>query len=153
MHSILVPTDFSENTQTALSYAIDLANHFSCKLILFNTYKLKHRAGMYIGVERMMRKESREQMAQLIRTVRPKLKGNTTLEGKVAKGEAVSTIIRAAKKLKVSLIVMGTQGASGLKEVFIGSTTNGVIKGSKIPVLAIPAGFEYRPLKTIAYNI
>jgi nucleotide-binding universal stress UspA family protein len=153
MHSILVPTDFSKNTQTALSYAIDLANQFACKLILFNTYKLSHRAGMYIGVERMMREESREQMAQLLREVRPKIKGEASVEGKVAKGEAVSTIIRAAKKLEINLIVMGTQGASGLKEVFIGSTTSGVINGSKIPVLAVPSEFKYRPIKTIALSL
>ena len=67
MHSILVPTDFSENTHTALNYAIDLANQFTCKLILFNTYKLSHRAGMFIGVEQTMREESREEMAKLLK--------------------------------------------------------------------------------------
>ncbi len=153
MHSILVPTDFSKNTQTALNYAIDIANQFACKLILFNTYKLSHRAGMFIGVEKMMREDSREQMANLLKETRLKLRDGATLEGKVAKGEAVSTIIRAAKKLEVNMIVMGTQGASGLKEVFIGSTTNGVMVGTKTPVLVVPSEFDYRPLKTIALSI
>jgi len=153
MHCILFPTDFSENTQTALNYAIDLANQFACKLILFNTYKLSHRAGMFIGVEKVMREESRAQMAELLKETRLKLNNGATLEGKVAKGEAVSTIIRAAKKLDVNMIVMGTQGASGLKEVFIGSTTNGVMVGTKTPVLVVPSQFDYRPLKTIALSI
>lgn len=150
MQSILVPTDFSGNTQTALEYAIDLANQFSCKLILFNTYKLSHRAGMFIGVEKIMREESREQMAETIKKTRKKLNEGVLLEGKVVKGEAVSTIIRAAKKLEVSMIVMATQGASGLKEVFIGSTTNGVMVGSKIPVLVVPSAFDYCPFRTVA---
>lgn len=153
MQSILVPTDFSKNTHTALNYAIDLANRFSCKLILFNTYKLSHRAGMFIGVENVMREESKEQMQTLLQETRAKLKEGAVVEGKVAKGEAISTVILAAKKLSVSLIVMGTQGASGLKEVFIGSTTNGVIKGSKIPTLVVPSDFDYRPLKTIALSV
>ena len=153
MHSILVPTDFSENTRTALNYAIDIANQFSCKLILFNTYKLSHRAGMFIGVEQLMREESREQMAELLKNTRQRIKSEAKLEGKVAKGEAVSTIIRAAQKLEVSMIVMGTQGASGLKEVFIGSTTNGVMVGSKTPVLVVPSEFDYRPLQTIALSV
>ena len=51
------------------------------------------------------------------------------------------------------MIVMGTQGASGLKEVFIGSTTNGVIEGTKLPVLVVPSVFDYRPLKTIALSL
>jgi nucleotide-binding universal stress UspA family protein len=150
MRSILVPTDFSNNTRTALEYAIDLANQFTCRLILFNTYKLSHRAGMFIGVERMMREESREQMAELLKRTRNKLNAGVELEGKVAKGEAISTIINAARKLDVSMIVMATQGASGLKEVFIGSTTNGVIIGSKIPVLVIPSEFDYYPFRKIA---
>ena len=74
MHSILVPTDFSQNTRTALDYAIDIANQFSCKLILFNTYKLSHRAGMFIGVEKLMREESREQMAELLKKTRQRIK-------------------------------------------------------------------------------
>ncbi len=153
MHCILFPTDFSQNTNTALDYAIDLANQFSCKLILLNTYKLSHRGGMFIGAEKEMRKESREQMATLVKKVKKKLEDEATLEGKVVKGEAISTIIQAAKKLEVSMIVMGTQGANGLKEVFIGSTTNGVMKGAKIPVLVVPSEFEYRPLKSIALSI
>lgn len=153
MHSILVPTDFSANTLTALNYAIDLANQFACKLILLNTYKLSHRAGMYIGVERIMKQESKEQMTKLLEEIRPKMHSKASVEGKVAKGEAVQTIIQAAKKLDVSMIVMGTQGASGLKEVFIGSTTNGVMKGTNCPVLVVPSDFEYRPLKTIALSI
>ncbi|MFT5166889.1 MAG: nucleotide-binding universal stress UspA family protein [Saprospiraceae bacterium] len=150
MKSILVPTDFSANTQTALEYAIDLANQFACKLILFNTYKLSHRAGMFIGVERMMRDESKELMEETLEKTQKKLNEGVLLEGKVAKGEAVSTIIRAAKKLEVSMIVMATQGASGLKEVFIGSTTNGVMIGSKAPVLVVPSEFDYYPFRTIA---
>lgn len=153
MQTLLVPTDFSNNTHTALEYAIDLANHFSCKLILFNTYKLQHRAGMFIGVEQLMRGESRNQMADLLKKTRKKLNSNVILEGKVAKGEAVSTIIRAAKKLETNLIVMATQGASGLKEVFIGSTTNGVMTGSKIPVLVVPSKFDYCPFRKIALYV
>ncbi len=153
MHRILVPTDFSDNTQTALNYAIDLANQFSCKLTLFNTYKLSHRAGMFIGVERLMREESREQMAELLKKTRGRVEKEVILEGKVAKGEAITTIIRAAKKLETDIIVMGTQGASGLKEVFIGSTTNGVMVGSKTPVLVVPSEFEYRPFRTIALSV
>jgi len=153
MHSILVPTDFSKNTQTALNYAIDLANQFACKLILLNTYKLSQRAGMYIGVERMMKEESKEQMTKLIEEISPRMHKDASVEGKVAKGEAVNTIIRAAKKLEASMIVMGTQGASGLKEVFIGSTTNGVMKGTSFPVLVVPSDFDYRPLKTIALSV
>ena len=48
---------------------------------------------------------------------------------------------------------MGTQGASGLKEVFFGSNTNGVIKNTTIPVLAIPESYTYNPPRTIILSV
>ena len=48
---------------------------------------------------------------------------------------------------------MGTQGASGLKEIFMGSMTVGVINKSEVPVLAIPSGYPYQPLKEITLAI
>jgi hypothetical protein len=44
---------------------------------------------------------------------------------------------------------MGTQGASGLEKVFIGSVTGGVMRQTNIPLLAIPEGYRYQPVKTI----
>jgi nucleotide-binding universal stress UspA family protein len=47
------------------------------------------------------------------------------------------------------LVVMGTQGASGLKEVLMGSNTADVIKRGGLPVLAVPENAEYRSPKRI----
>lgn len=152
MKNLLVPTDFSVNTHTALNYAIDLANQFGGKITLLNTYKLQQRAGVFLGVERLMKHDALKEMAEQIEQFSPKLKGEASLEGKVVKGEAISTIVRAAKKLDVAMIVMGTQGASGLKEVFIGSTTNGVIKAANVPVLAVPSVYDYRSVDNIVFS-
>ncbi len=146
MKNLLVPTDFSSNTHAALNYAIDLANKFGAKITLLHTYKLGQRAGVFIGVEKMMKKEALEDMAKQIEQFSGKLVGSASITGEVVKGDAVPTVIRAAGKLEADLIVMGTQGASGLKEVFIGSTTNGVIKSAKVPVLAVPSTYPYQPL-------
>ena len=48
---------------------------------------------------------------------------------------------------------MGTQGATGLAEIFLGSTTNSVIKEAQTPVLAIPEGFTYQPITQIVFAI
>ncbi|MEX2379874.1 MAG: universal stress protein, partial [Vicingaceae bacterium] len=53
-------------------------------------------------------------------------------------GGFVSLIPKVAQRFKSDLIVMGTKGASGLKEVFIGSNTLEVIQTAHCPVLAIP---------------
>jgi nucleotide-binding universal stress UspA family protein len=153
MKRILVPTDFSENTHSAIEFAIDIVNQVEGEMILLNTYKLARRAGMFIGVEKMMREESKSEMAKLVRKIKPRLKPKVVIKSKVVKGDPIKTVVVAAKKMEVDLIVMGTQGASGLKEVFIGSTTNGVINGTKIPVMAVPSSFKHKPLEVIVLSV
>jgi hypothetical protein len=48
-------------------------------------------------------------------------------------------------------IVMGTKGASGLKEVFIGSVAGGVIAKTKAPVLVVPGDYQYQNLNEIVF--
>ena len=153
MKKILVPTDFSDNTHSALEFAIEIVNQLEGEIILLNTYKLARRAGMFIGVEKMMREESKTEMTKLVSKIKPKLHPNVKLESKVVKGDPIQTVVLVAKKLKADLILMGTQGASGLKEVFIGSTTNGVINATKIPVLAVPSNFKHKSIDCIVLSL
>ena len=153
MKKILVPTDFSKNTHSAIDFAIDIVNQLEGEIILFNTYKLARRAGMFIGVEKMMREDSKKEMVKLVRKVKQRLNPKVVLKSKVVKGDPIQTLVLAAKKLEVDLIIMGTQGASGLKEVFIGSTTNGVINSTKIPVMAVPSSFTHKPLEVIVLSL
>lgn len=153
MKKILVPTDFSENTHSAIEFAIDIANQIEGEIVFLNTYKLARRAGMFIGVEKIMRKESKTEMAKLVEKIKPRLKPKVILSSEVVKGDPIQTVVLAAKKLKTDLIIMGTQGASGLKEVFIGSTTNGVISNTKTPVMAVPSSFKYKPLEVVVLSI
>ena len=153
MKKILVPTDFSDNTHSAIDFAIEIVNQLDGEMILFNTYKLARRAGMFIGVEKMMREESKAEMAKLVRKVKTRLNPKVTLKSKVVKGDPINTVVLAANKLEADFIIMGTQGASGLKEVFIGSTTNGVISKTKIPVLAVPSDFKHKSIDVIVLSM
>ena len=51
----------------------------------------------------------------------------------------------------IDCIVMGTKGASGLKEVFLGSETMHVIKKATIPVIGVPDSYQYRDLKDVLF--
>ena len=57
-------------------------------------------------------------------------------------GEPVPEILKAAARAEADVIVMGTQGLGGARKFVFGSTTDGVIRETTIPVLAIP---EYTP--------
>ncbi|MCP3931444.1 MAG: universal stress protein [Bacteroidetes bacterium] len=150
---ILVPTDFSENAENALQYALQLAFHFESNIQILNTYKLIQRAGSFLVIEKLYRSEAKRDMITLLKKTKRKAEGTIKLEGKIKKGETVSTIVKTAKKEGVDMIVMGTQGASGLKEVFVGSTTGGIISKSKTPVLAIPSGVSFSPFQKIVFAV
>jgi nucleotide-binding universal stress UspA family protein len=153
MKKILVPTDFSKGAENALNYAIDFANRASGQITLLHAYRLHSTADMLVSVERIMEEEAHEQMQRLQQSVQARLRGSAAMDSIVARGEAVALITDLAARGGYSLIVMGTQGATGLKELFMGSTANGVIKHAKVPVLAIPGDFAFRPIRQIAFAI
>jgi len=72
---------------------------------------------------------------------------NTTTH--VRKGYNDETISSEAKKMSSELIIMGTKGASGMKEVFLGSNTVRAIKYTKVPIMVIPDESEYQPIKKV----
>jgi nucleotide-binding universal stress UspA family protein len=56
----------------------------------------------------------------------------------VSTGAPELEILKAADRTKASVIVMGTQGLTGLRKMLLGSTTDRVLRGSRVPVLAVP---------------
>lgn len=153
MKTLLVPTDFSDNAAVALDYAIELANRWNSRLIFVNAFHVATSAAVMISVESIMRADAEADMARLLETVRPRLQGQASAEGHVMHGDAIGTVTYLCKEESVDLVIMGTQGASGLKEIFSGSNANGIIKNARVPVLAIPAGHAFVPFKTLVLAV
>lgn len=153
MKKILVPTDFSPNANNALKYAIRIANQFGSTITLLHTFKVYSSAGMFISVESYMEEDAAVQMKELVTSMKAQLASSAELHGKVLRGDAIPSISKMADQLDYDLIVMGTQGATGLKEIFIGSVTNGVIKNTATPVLAIPSEFGYQDIKRVVFAV
>lgn len=153
MKKILVPTDFSANANNALAYAVNLANSFGSPITLLHAYQVYSTAGSFISVESFMQEDAAKELLKIVKEIELQLKNGTTIDSKIVKGSTLDVIISVAEKQTFGLIVMGTQGASGLEEIFIGSTTNGVIKNTHVPVLAIPSHFKYRPIQTIVLAV
>lgn len=145
MKNILVPTDFSANAANALRYAIELAKIFDSRLTLLHTYTFSSRSDMFVSMEKIMQKDAEKEMLDFCRAI----PAEVSWESKVKKGDTVRSIATFADQISADLIVMGTQGASGLEKVFIGSITGGVMRHTNIPLLAIPEDYSYRPIKKI----
>jgi len=153
MKKILMPTDFSHCAMNALGYAVDIANQFGCKITLLHTYKTYSTAGMFVSVEKYMEKDAAENLLSIINKIEPKLRNGASIESRLVQGDAIPIIRDIADKSRYDLIIMGTKGASGLKEVFTGSITNGIIKSATTPVLAIPDDFDYQPIDRLVLAV
>lgn len=154
MKTIIFPTDFSDNASNAMAYAIALAEKVNARLLLLNTFILPSSgagSGLSGSLLEMLRKESESQLAQLKEKVEkenPNLKEVTTVS---KLGDLLSNLRDLTERDKVSLVVMGTQGATGLQEIFIGSNAQTVIKKLRAPVMVIPSNAKYKNMESIVY--
>lgn len=154
MKTIIFPTDFSENASNAMAYAIAMAKKLDARLILLNTFILPSSgagSGLSGSLLEILRKESESQLALLkarLGKEHPELKEITTVS---KLGDLLSNLSELIAHTKVSLVVMGTQGATGLQEIFIGSNAQSVIKKLRVPVMVIPAGAIYKKMESIVY--
>ncbi len=153
MKRILVPTDFSKNADNALLYTIQLANHFEAEIEILHAYDAITTTGSMMNVLEYVRENAERDLARTIKNFREHLSYGTKLTGRVIQSTAIDAIISAGRSKDLDLIVMGTQGASGIKKLFFGSTTERVMQEVKTPLLAIPSNFKYRKPKRIALSL
>ena len=150
MKNIVVPTDFSSIANNALRYAIELANEFGSKIFLINGMDIVGSTSIYTDVNNIMHDTSIQKLTDSIEEMSQYRKGKTLLVPEVIRGDLTYSICDFAKKVNADLIVMGTKGASELKEVFIGTIAQGVVSHSSIPVLVIPEEVRFeRPKKIV----
>lgn len=139
--NILVPTDFSPCADHALNFAALLARRTNHGLSLVNVYTPADLANtaMIDFVEHEMESAKKEITEKLISISDRIGKDNNIPCGYSLRiGALTENILTSAKDAGCDLIVMGTEGASGLTKLLFGSRTNSVIEASDYPVLAVP---------------
>ena len=152
MNKILVPVDFSHTSLNALSYAIKLFGDSKLEIVVLHTYEMSSNAFQLKSIDRILEEDAQRDMEALIKKINDEEPG-IILKPKIIKGKAVTTITSLGNSGAYDFIVMGTKGASGLKEVFIGSVAGGVISRTKAPVIVVPGNYHYRPLNEILFAI
>ena len=140
MKKILVPTDFSKHAYYALKVAAQIARKNGGEILLLHMLELPHQAGDAIGSghdlpEIMLFKNSAIDRLE-------DLMDDECLDGlqvsEIIQFElAFDGILKVSEKNGIDLIVMGSHGASGFKEMFIGSNAEKVVRHSVAPVLII----------------
>ena len=159
MTRILLPTDFSENALTAIRYALTLYKDLKCTFFLLNSYMppVYHTEYLMgspaqIGLGDIVQQNSQDNLEALKNTLEKEFNNPLhTFITHSALNVLSSEITRTVEAEQIDIIVMGTQGASGAKEILLGTNTVHVIKNAKCPVLVIPSGFEYEAPEQILF--
>ncbi|MCR6639040.1 MAG: universal stress protein [Sporocytophaga sp.] len=97
------------------------------------------------------KEEAEDKLNELRNIIQAEYK-DLPVEVSVAYGiEPSQVILDFAEEIKADLIVMGTKGAGGLKEIFFGTTTTSVTSKASVPVLAFPVTAKPHLPKSIVY--
>ena len=145
MKRILVPTDFSKHAEYALRVAAQIAKKNNSKIYLLHMLELPHQ-----GNDAVSSGSAIPQIMYFKEMAINKLE--TLMDADFLEGINVSEIIQfekafdgimeISKKNSVDLIVIGSHGASGYEEMFIGSNAEKVVRSSDVPVLVIKNEIE-----------
>jgi hypothetical protein len=100
------------------------------------------------NIDKMIERDSRRTLKELINKTQKEYP-EVVLKPRILKDQAISAIAELGDSGDFDYIVMGTKGASGLQEVFLGSVAGGVISKTSAPVIVVPAGYSFRPLEEI----
>lgn len=139
MKKLLVPTDFSKQAENALKIAGQIAEKNDAEIFLLHSIELPSQftgAPSTGGIpDSLFFIRSAEQRFKSFKEAED-LK-NIRVSTIIGRGEIFNDIQRTCEENNIDLIVMGSTGASGFKEMFVGSNTEKVVRTSDTPVLVI----------------
>ena len=143
IRSILLPTDFSECGNFALSYATSLARTFGARIICVNVIEPIVPTVGYTGMtEPLPLADISEQLEDSAERELPKIAeceecADIEIEELIVHGEAATEIVRVAKERDVDIIVIASHGRTGLGRILFGSTAEAVVRHAACPVLVV----------------
>ncbi len=139
---ILVPIDFSEQSRKAMQYALSFARQFNAEVLLLHVMEFAPVATsaspLPIIQDEMARVTLRESAAKQLAEWRNEIGSHVAARASVRDGiSAHAEIVKAATEGNIDLIMLGTQGRTGLAHLLIGSTAERVVRHAPCPVLVV----------------
>jgi len=130
LNRILFCTDFSENSERALHYAVSATGEYNAELTLLHVLE---------GAPRAANKEEAiaTATAQLNRLIPPEKRGTLNIKTAVRIGKPYEQIIQLALEAQIDMVAMAVRGRGALDLAVFGSTTYRVLQLGPCPVLAV----------------
>nr|WP_321244046.1 universal stress protein [uncultured Psychroserpens sp.] len=159
MLSILLPTDFSENSMNAIKYALEFFKYQKTTFYFMNAYQNEFydhdelvSRDVFEDVLNSVRNESQTSLENLLKTVK-EISPNPRYTYHII--SAYNTLVDEANLISeaknIDLIIMGTKGKSDERHIVFGSQTFQVLKYVQCPVLAIPSNYTNTQPKHILF--
>jgi nucleotide-binding universal stress UspA family protein len=167
MKKILVPIDFSDNTDTSCLYALEIAKKFNSEIRLFHSYfdqVIVSDSSFPTGVdtdtmineqllkdiELRAKSDIQNLQSKLVDLLKKDGARNVKVVFTLVGGEPESQIVEECREYKPDLIVMGSSG-KGKANFLTGSISKTVMNNADLPVMAIPAGYTYKGINNVLY--
>ncbi len=159
---ILVPLDFSEFSNKALDYALDIAEKFQSQITLFHAIVLfqddvdeEQRLQEYENWIKRREQTIHHQMDHSLQKVKQR---GITVSSLIRRGvNAADVILDYLSENSCDLVIMGTHGRTGLKHFLLGSVAEKIVRLSPVPVMTIHRSLQkfqiFRILAPIDFSI
>lgn len=160
MKKILFPTDFSSVSNNAFIYALKLADSINAEIITMHVYHLPQ--ANYINVSEYLHEiydvtelsnfeNYKDEVPVLRRIAEENNLDHVKISHVLILGNLIEEIQKITNHEYIDFIVMGTKGATGLKETFLGTVAIKVMNDVKAVVLAIPEHCKYKQIKNLLF--
>ncbi|WP_299521400.1 universal stress protein [Winogradskyella sp.] len=159
MTSILLPTDFSQNSENAIKYALEFYKDEDCRFhflhcyppVIFS-YEYQIEKGL-VGknIHEVIQAETRERLYDFAFSMMGNYGNNQEFEIEVIKGFLPDQIAHVTSQNNIDLIVMGTKGETGSDRVVFGTNTIQVINKRCCPVVAVPGDYKFNGIQNILF--
>ena len=160
MKKILLPTDFSDNAWNAIFTAVKLYAHVKCHFYLLHAYEpnalnlLGRKGQQRLGtIYDSLSQYSVQELDKIWAYLKENHRNPNHSFETISKSDILENGVRKVLSAQdIELIVMGTQGATGAKQVFMGSNTVKILKHiENCAVLAVPSEYNFQTLKSAVF--
>jgi nucleotide-binding universal stress UspA family protein len=156
MKKILVPCDFSDSAVQAFKFAVEIANQSNGEIMLLNVIELPvmHDTVLMptLSFEEAFLKDMKANAEKNFSKMRDKwAKEGPKVTTFIEYGPTAHTIREFTTEKQADLVVMGTKGATGVKEFFVGSNTEKIVRWSRVPVIAVKKSVKASSIKNIVF--
>ncbi len=146
--SLLIPTDFSDPSESALKAGIAIAKRQNAEITVLHVVD---RSSSDILMTPAIMLTLEEKLKKLTEKIQKE--EGLKVTGKILEGNPSELICQLASEENISLIVNGTHGKSGVQENSIGSEALSVVENSVCPVLTIPGNWNKTDFEKVLFPV